>query len=704
MSIPKNIDELSDRIKEEFAAKYSPIQISNFVTNLSQYFSHHQFEEWNDIFDDINNGYNDCCCKNILFEQLNIPVSDIQQRHNEYQRLKLCLTPLISITASFNEIFNDIMKVFTAIFETEIANNILHIFKSVLLKEFEDIETVIDDVEDIESSTIIMYIFDEIDYSKFNQTKQSVQQYIGNGIKYICEHKTDQFMEEYNYQKTKETKTNNIFSEIMKQMNKYLNDTFHTSDNINTPKIVALFNNIVKEEQFDFEMVKDDMDDIESSIILAYISDNMKLTNDTYILEIIRDFVLNYEIIINQRMEDIFSSFLFIDIVGDKGVKRQKFHRIIKHCHFPSFTSTVKNTNTFCKTRYIVIAYIRDLYHTLSNNYIVPQDIISIIIDFSKSNYYISPNQQFSIWNVNIHSNTDIKLEYSKYMQCSDQIKYVVGLILHALWRDKNRLTTKNFEQEQINVIRDYMKSVPTQFDDIENYIAKLKKLKDRYDTLGDKYDWIDDIKLYNSDPRYRAKHAKEIKTCNFNIDLYDIDINNMEQELVNRNAKIDDSSVQMKIKGCGQSIYKEVIGPFETLESLKNVAFKTVNDSISVHRRLGNNFELSKILAMKETKLKKLEIWERNICKFDDGILYNLVKEWYPYLDGFASVNATHYDYSLLGLLQNSVHSYKDVNGDWILCLSFMCSKVHAEKFYLAEMINAKAKAKALYIKKQNK
>ncbi len=137
-----------------------------------------------------------------------------------------------------------------------------------------------------------MYIFDEIDYSKFNQTKQSVEQYIGNGIKYICEHKTDEFMEQY-----KETKTNNIFSEIMNQMNKYLNDTFHTSDNINTPKIVALFNNIVKEEQFDFEMVKDDMDDIESSIILAYISDNMKLTNDTYILEIIRDFVLNYEII-----------------------------------------------------------------------------------------------------------------------------------------------------------------------------------------------------------------------------------------------------------------------------------------------------------------------------------------------------------------------------------------------------------------------
>ena len=41
-----------------------------------------KFDDWNDIINDINNGYNNCCLKEILFESLNI--TNNKQKENYY--------------------------------------------------------------------------------------------------------------------------------------------------------------------------------------------------------------------------------------------------------------------------------------------------------------------------------------------------------------------------------------------------------------------------------------------------------------------------------------------------------------------------------------------------------------------------------------------------------------------------------------------
>eukprot|EP01083_Nonionella_stella_P185215 674712_1 len=80
-AVPQNI--LLDRIEQEFSPE--------IATQISQYFGFHQFDEWFDIFDDINQSYEDCCCKTTLFEQLH--VSDNDQKQKQYLRLKQCLHP-----------------------------------------------------------------------------------------------------------------------------------------------------------------------------------------------------------------------------------------------------------------------------------------------------------------------------------------------------------------------------------------------------------------------------------------------------------------------------------------------------------------------------------------------------------------------------------------------------------------------------------
>ena len=32
--------------------------------------SYIQYDDWEEIFDDVNNGYHDCCSKEILFDEL----------------------------------------------------------------------------------------------------------------------------------------------------------------------------------------------------------------------------------------------------------------------------------------------------------------------------------------------------------------------------------------------------------------------------------------------------------------------------------------------------------------------------------------------------------------------------------------------------------------------------------------------------------
>eukprot|EP01084_Bolivina_argentea_P047075 86725_1 len=82
-SAPQNVDELAKIVAHQF-----DLHISAYIR---KYFKFHQFDEWTDIYDDINNGYDDCCCKIVLFQQLNI--TNIQQKHNQYQKLKQCIQP-----------------------------------------------------------------------------------------------------------------------------------------------------------------------------------------------------------------------------------------------------------------------------------------------------------------------------------------------------------------------------------------------------------------------------------------------------------------------------------------------------------------------------------------------------------------------------------------------------------------------------------
>ena len=88
--------------------------------------------------DDITNGYDNCCCKEVIFKQLRI--TNHQQKHDEYLRLKQCLDSpqladihTVSTTKIFDELFNDIIRVFTYLFSAQIANAILQLFNQVLI-------------------------------------------------------------------------------------------------------------------------------------------------------------------------------------------------------------------------------------------------------------------------------------------------------------------------------------------------------------------------------------------------------------------------------------------------------------------------------------------------------------------------------------------------------------------------------------------
>eukprot|EP01084_Bolivina_argentea_P047804 88122_1 len=303
-SAPQNVDELLQIVAHKFNLDIS--------TYIQEYFEYHQFDKWKDIYDDINNGFDDCCCKMVLFQQLNI--TNMQQKHNQYQKLKQCIQPQIAKDNIFNEIFNDIIKVFTFIFNIEIAQNILKLFDNVLSEEeFEDKDSLIDDVDEIENSVIITYIIDEIDDNQINKLKQNAKDIISNGLKYIIENKTDEFIQKHqvkkhpifkaqgsNHQLTGTVPMNHqstitnafdptmiFINNISKQIIAYFEKQFdyQTAENV-----FKLFEEIVIEEEFDIDSMKDDLDEIGSSIILSDLGKKV-----------------NFELVLNhkQRIQDI---------------------------------------------------------------------------------------------------------------------------------------------------------------------------------------------------------------------------------------------------------------------------------------------------------------------------------------------------------------------------------------------------------------
>eukprot|EP01084_Bolivina_argentea_P161003 280309_1 len=86
-SAPQNVDELAKIVAHQF-----DLDISAYIR---KYFKFHQFDDWKDIYGDINNGFDDCCCKEVLFQQLSI--TNMQQKHNEYQKLKQCIQSQVDV-------------------------------------------------------------------------------------------------------------------------------------------------------------------------------------------------------------------------------------------------------------------------------------------------------------------------------------------------------------------------------------------------------------------------------------------------------------------------------------------------------------------------------------------------------------------------------------------------------------------------------
>ena len=90
--------------------------------------------------DDITNGYDNCCCKEVIFKQLRI--TNHQQKHDEYLRLKHCLDSpqsaninknTVSTMKTFDKLFKDMIEIFTVLFTEQIANNIVQLFNEVLI-------------------------------------------------------------------------------------------------------------------------------------------------------------------------------------------------------------------------------------------------------------------------------------------------------------------------------------------------------------------------------------------------------------------------------------------------------------------------------------------------------------------------------------------------------------------------------------------
>eukprot|EP01084_Bolivina_argentea_P002535 4689_1 len=271
--VPQTNDQLCKRVEQEFHSKF-------LSTKLRNYFIYHQFDKWNDIYDDINNGYDDCCCKIALFEQLNI--TNNEQKHNEYHRLKRCIEP----QNTFDTIFKDIIESFTKAFnDVQSAQNILLLFNEVLEnEEFLDHESVIDDVDEIENSVIISYVLSKINYNQFSLQTENVKDIICNGIKCVVENRKHDFLAGYTDNKSTVSKDTLIKPKPTTQKQQ---TSFEMSDisiegiakQIGIElgdKIKQLFIDNVNEDEFvDVEGIQDDMDHVDDSSILQYIIDNI---------------------------------------------------------------------------------------------------------------------------------------------------------------------------------------------------------------------------------------------------------------------------------------------------------------------------------------------------------------------------------------------------------------------------------------------
>ncbi len=83
-----NVESLQKNITSIFAEKYKE-KSKTLSQEVIDYFRCHKFNKWQYIKYDINKGYDNCFCKEVMFKHLNI--KNINQKHYAYLNLKKAL-------------------------------------------------------------------------------------------------------------------------------------------------------------------------------------------------------------------------------------------------------------------------------------------------------------------------------------------------------------------------------------------------------------------------------------------------------------------------------------------------------------------------------------------------------------------------------------------------------------------------------------
>eukprot|EP01084_Bolivina_argentea_P031618 58520_1 len=76
------MEQLFQSIEQQFGQQ--------ICRKLGEYYQYHQFDDYKDINQDIINGFDNCCCKKMLFQHLK--ATNVEHQHQIYEQLKSCVT------------------------------------------------------------------------------------------------------------------------------------------------------------------------------------------------------------------------------------------------------------------------------------------------------------------------------------------------------------------------------------------------------------------------------------------------------------------------------------------------------------------------------------------------------------------------------------------------------------------------------------
>eukprot|EP01083_Nonionella_stella_P293673 998803_1 len=276
---PADLQQLQTRIQHDFP------QFFELPTELAGYFEDHQFDDFKDIVDDIAKGYDECCCKEKLFEQLKIIKQD--QKRDLYDRLKRCLEPIAIITPYapadpspiptnpiLNVAFqNNFVEAFSREFDQKHVQDIWTLFEMVVQEQYEDIESIKEDVEDEENSEIINDIFDKLDYNSFQKAHDTVKNVITRHIRLVIDDAYQSSAKRPTLPHSDPTAKVTI-EYITKQISTHF--AAHYKDKAFGEKIASLFRETVDNEGFEVDTIHDDLDDIQDSVIVPCVIDGIK--------------------------------------------------------------------------------------------------------------------------------------------------------------------------------------------------------------------------------------------------------------------------------------------------------------------------------------------------------------------------------------------------------------------------------------------